>query len=115
MLVKMSRLVFIINAIIGSRFVSITTVIIKTLCKQIYIVIIIITIRTIKAETGEEKERRAERHLPGHEKERTTSELSWVQYPLLYNMPRGSPDVANLSNTIKIGIQYTEFLNWPSL
>ena len=44
-----------------SRFVFITTVIIKTLCKQIYIVIIIITIRTIKAETGEEKERRAER------------------------------------------------------
>ena len=58
----MSRLVFISNAIIGSRFVSITTVIIKTLCKQIYIVIIlIIIIRKIKAETGEEKERRAER------------------------------------------------------
>ena len=58
----MSRFVFITNAIIGSRFVSITTVIIKTLCKQIYIVIIIIiTIRTIKAETGEEEEKRAER------------------------------------------------------
>ena len=33
MLIKMSRFVFIINAIIGSRFVSITTVIIETLCK----------------------------------------------------------------------------------
>ena len=63
MLIKISRFVFVINAIIGSRFVSITTTGIanKTLCKQIYIVIIIITIRTIKAETGEEKERGAER------------------------------------------------------
>ena len=43
LLIKMSKFVFITNAIIRSRFVSIITVIIKTLCKQIYIVIIIIT------------------------------------------------------------------------
>ena len=51
----------------------------------------------------------------GHEKERTTSQISWVQCPLLYNMPRGSPEVANLPNTLESGIKCLEFLNWPFL
>ena len=62
-----------------------------------------------------EGERSRERDLPGHEKDRTASEISWVQCPLLYNMPRGSPEVANLSNTIESGIKYTDFPIWPSL
>ena len=51
----------------------------------------------------------------GHEKDRTASQISWVQCPLLYNMPRESPEVANPSNMIESGIKYTEFPDWPSL
>ena len=61
----MARFVSIIIVIIRTRFVFITTVIIKTLCKYIFIVttttIIIIIIRTTKAETEQEKKERAER------------------------------------------------------
>ena len=64
MLIKMARFVFIIIAIIRTRFVFLTTVIIKTLCKYIFIVtiiIIIIIITTTKAEPEQEKKERAER------------------------------------------------------
>ena len=47
----------------------------------------------------------------GHEKDRTTSEISRVQCPLLYKMPRGSPEVATLSNTIDNGLKQTDFRN----
>ena len=62
--------------------------------------------------TGEEER---ERHLPGHEKGTAASEISRVQCPLLYNMPRGSPEVATLSNTIDNGLKQTDFQNWPFL
>ena len=59
----MARFVFIIIAILRTRFVSITTVIIETLCKYIFIVttIIIIIIRTTKTRTEQAKKERAER------------------------------------------------------
>ena len=66
----MARFVSIIIAILRTRFVSIITVIIETLCKYIFIettTIIIIIIITTKTRTWQERER-AVRDLPGHEK-----------------------------------------------
>ena len=49
----------------------------------------------------------------GHEKGRTHSKLSRVQCPLLYTMPRGSPEVTTLSNTIDYELKSTDFWNRP--
>ena len=99
----MARFVSIIIAILRTRFVSITTVIIETLYKYIFIETTIIIIikknnqnKNIAREEGESRER----DLPGHEKGRAVSDISRVQCPLLYNLPKGSPEVATLSNTI---------------
>ena len=71
--------------------------------------------KTIKAEQS--KRRRGEREgketYHGHEKGRAVSELSRVQCPLLYTMPRGSPEVATLSNTIDYELKSTDFWNGP--
>ena len=70
----------------------------------------------MKAETEQEKKEIAEREpylgMRGHE--------PLLKYPgfnaLFYTpSPRGSPEVANLSNTIESGIKYTEIENWPFL
>ena len=39
----------------------------------------------------------------GMRRGRTASQISRVQYPLLYSLPRGSPKVTTLSNTIDNG------------
>ena len=79
----MARFVSIIIAILRTKFVSITTVIIETLYKNIFIetTIIIIIIKKKKNNQNksmarEEGESR-ERDLPGHEKGRAVS----VQFP----------------------------------
>ena len=109
------------------------------------VITIIIIIRTVKAETEQEKKKREEREeretylgMRGHELllnypgcccwciqpalfagtghflDRPVA-LSWVQCLLLFNLPRGSPEVATLSNTIDNGIKCIEFGNWPCM
>ena len=99
----MARFVSIIIAILRTRFVSITTVIIETLYKYIFIDNNNNNNNKQNKSIAREEGESRERDLPGHEKGRAVSDISRVQCPLLYNLPKGSPEVATLSNTIDYG------------
>ena len=64
-------------------------------------------------EQEKERRERGEGDLPGHEKGEPVSEVSRGQCPLLYTMPRGSPEVATLSNMAYYDPKISDFRNRP--